>query len=618
MDSVAGFFFSRVAYRSSSEPEVFVDLGTGGNVIAGASNTGKSYFFHSIDFMLGSSDVPKDIPEAAKYDTVVAELETYRGDKYRLTRAIKGGDFKLEVLTGNPREQLLGEKHNAKDEDNISTFLLKLAGLDGHKVLKNQAGDLQNVTFRTLVPLYLVDEQRILDTRSPVLSGQLIFRTVERNTFRLLVTGADDSTVLAKPARRKSGNKQIDGDNSVLDKLITSMEAEIAAVAPNETMLLKRAQQLDKSIAALLAAMNLDATKVTNNRKILNDSFETLVKSEQRSRFISELLARLALLDEQYDSDMERLRAIAEVHHYFGQLRTEKCPVCGAPPESHDPEVAWHLNPETDYEQIVAACGAEISKIETLKRDLNESIGDLKHEKDALDKGAQKLRQAYATSIQAIEQELQPRMESTQAELSQLIQSRSRFAAVEAIVPRLLEIRKHRADGTDKPRELASLASKPPQSEAVEEFTIVVEELLKEWNYPDLSRVTFNQERLDIIISGKDRGNQGKGLRAIGYAAFVLGLMRYCRRKNLPHPGFVVLDSPLVTYQKPDDRPEDLLSNDVKDAFFRSLSIWPSDQQVIILENEEPPEDVKTKLKYLHFSGTKDVNRYGLFPIRGQ
>lgn len=87
-------------------------------------------------------------------------------------------------------------------------------------------------------------------------------------------------------------------------------------------------------------------------------------------------------------------------------------------------------------------------------------------------------------------------------------------------MPRLAELRNRAASSDRSPKELPSLVSKSPQSAAVEEFTIGVQDLLREWNYPDLTRVTFNQETLDLIISGKDRGNQGKGLRAIGYAAF--------------------------------------------------------------------------------------------------
>jgi hypothetical protein len=613
MDSVGGFFFSKVGYMSPTEGEVSIDFRSGGNVVAGASNTGKSYLFQSIEFILGSSAIPKTIPEATRYDRVFADLVPYRGGTYRLIRALKGGDFELERSNGKTEKGVLAEKHNPKDEQNISTFLLKLSDLAGHKVLRNQAGALQNVTFRTLAPSFLVDEQRILSAESPALTGQFILRTAERNTFRLLITGSDDSAIVSKPIQ--STRKTTSLDDSLIQKLIDGMEAEIASLAPNEAALLERTRQLDASIATLLSAMELDTAKVSNTRNSLNNSFGALVKAERRGRFIAELLTRLDLLEDQYESDLQRLSAIAEVHHYFGQLRAETCPVCGARPENHNPEVAWHLNPEADYEQIVAACNAEMTKINRLKKDLHDSIVDLAAEKSTVDQVAQELRLTYSSSIEEIERELQPRIESTQKELTQLIHSRSRFAAAETLVPRLAELRNRAASSDRTPRELPSLVSKSPQSAAVEEFTIVVQDLLHEWNYPDLTRVTFNQETLDLIISGKDRGNQGKGLRAIGYAAFVLGLMRYCRKKNLPHPGIVVIDSPLVTYQKPDDKPEDIISEDVKNAFFKSLAEWPHDQQVIVLENDEPPIDVRSRLNYLHFSGSKGLQRYGLFPV---
>ena len=93
--------------------------------------------------------------------------------------------------------------------------------------------------------------------------------------------------------------------------------------------------------------------------------------------------------------------------------------------------------------------------------------------------------------------------------------------------------------------------------------------------------------------------------------------MRHCSIEGLPHPGFVVLDSPLVAYKDPraTDRGP-LMEAGVKDAFYRSLAGGDAGGQVIVLENETPPEDVVTgPATCLEFTKSES-GRYGFIPAR--
>lgn len=159
---------------------------------------------------------------------------------------------------------------------------------------------------------------------------------------------------------------------------------------------------------------------------------------------------------------------------------------------------------------------------------------------------------------------------------------------------------------------MSERASDTSTGEAAE-FCREVEALLKAFKYPELDRVSFSEKAQDLVITGKERGAFGKGYRAISYAAFSIGLMRYCRKRGLPHPGFVVLDSPLLTFRRPDIDESELVSADVKDAFYKALTATPDSEQVIILENEEPPLGLRKSMTYEHFSKST-VGRYGLFP----
>lgn len=133
---------------------------------------------------------------------------------------------------------------------------------------------------------------------------------------------------------------------------------------------------------------------------------------------------------------------------------------------------------------------------------------------------------------------------------------------------------------------------------------------LRAWSFPELDRVVYDTKTEDIVISAKPRKDNGKGYRAITYAAFMIGVLQETNRKHLPHPGFVLLDSPLVTYREPDEH----IGEGVKYAFYRQLASILSDAQVIILENEEPPEDLKGAIAFTAFTKNRTVGRYGLFP----
>jgi hypothetical protein len=94
--------------------------------------------------------------------------------------------------------------------------------------------------------------------------------------------------------------------------------------------------------------------------------------------------------------------------------------------------------------------------------------------------------------------------------------------------------------------------------------------------------------------------------------------MRYCREVNLPHPGLVVLDSPLVTLREPDTEPGEEITMDMKDAFYASLAADTSGDQVVVLENDEPPESLHSQMNFVRFSKSLTVGRYGFFPQRAQ
>jgi hypothetical protein len=117
------------------------------------------------------------------------------------------------------------------------------------------------------------------------------------------------------------------------------------------------------------------------------------------------------------------------------------------------------------------------------------------------------------------------------------------------------------------------------------------------------------------VINGKNRTSFGKGLRAITQAAFTVSLLQYCRQYETPHPGFVVLDSPLLSYREPEGDSDDLSGTDLNSHFFKFLADLPGDRQVLIVENTDPPADIQTSIQTAKFTKIEGDGRYGFFPV---
>lgn len=148
----------------------------------------------------------------------------------------------------------------------------------------------------------------------------------------------------------------------------------------------------------------------------------------------------------------------------------------------------------------------------------------------------------------------------------------------------------------------------------LDRFALHVERVLTAWNFPDSERVHFEKADRDLIINGRRRGSRGKGMRAITHAAFTVGLIEYCVDHGKPHPGFVVLDSPLLAYREPEGTEDDLDGTDVHEKFYDYLAQW-TDKQAFVIENFDPPAAISNRTGTIFFCKNQRNGRYGLFPM---
>lgn len=605
-----GFIVRKLSLTGPAVAKAELSFSRGLNVISGPSDTGKTFVAQCIDFVMGSGTAPKEIPEAVQYTSILLEIESQ--DKARvfvLERSLRGGDIRLSME--GQAECVLSWKHHADREDTISSFLLELSGLSGKRVRTNQQGKTRPLSFRDITPLILVDEESVISATSPVLTGQYTRRTVEGCVFRLLLTGTDDSSIIAQEDPKLAKGRQ-EGKADILETLLQRNRDQLSElkVIGNTAEVrdqLARLETAAETASVELAVEQRSAAAVEERRR---GAWTRLRQAESRADVLSELQKRFDLLQVQYLSDLRRLEAITEAGFRLGQLKEERCPVCGAPAEHHEGE---HQQERAAPAEVAQACKAEAAKTTKLLRDLQTTLASnaMEVERLNLERSARQAElEATDTELQTL---LQPRL---QVAVQKLRDSQARRDACRRgleLLESAQELEGLLGEATT-PRK-SQRANVPPSivsSGEAEQFSTDVEALLRAWHFPNLGRVTFSEDDQDIVISGRPRSSHGKGVRAITRAAFNLALLRLCTRDRRPFPGLVLIDSPLVVYREPDIG-EGAFPHDVKDAFYRSVGADFRDTQVIIIENDPPPADLHTSANVIIFTGT-DSGRKGFIP----
>jgi hypothetical protein len=150
---------------------------------------------------------------------------------------------------------------------------------------------------------------------------------------------------------------------------------------------------------------------------------------------------------------------------------------------------------------------------------------------------------------------------------------------------------------------------------AINDLTNQIRRLLTAWRYPIKTDVFFSVQTNDLVIDGKDRSANGKGVRAVTHAAFTIGLMQHCLNHDTPHPGLTILDTPLTPFRGVTDEVDDpSLTQDVYTAFLHALATEEGLGQTIVMENIDPPEAVYRHATVHRFSGSDGDGRRGFYP----
>jgi multidrug efflux pump subunit AcrA (membrane-fusion protein) len=613
-----------LSFHSPYKDPAFLEFQNGLNVICGASDTGKSFIVEAIDFLLGAKDPLRDIPEGVGYDRARLVFQSTGERVFTLERSTSGGEFRRfegNWLLGEPNteEVILRKKHSKDRDDSLSTYLLSAIGLADKYVQKNQRSETQSLSFRNLIKMIVIQENDITKKISPIFSGQSVSKTAEYSAFKLILTGVDDSALIALAEQaeiqaeieftRRSNKAKVE----FIDELLGELQTELKENGIDRAEAEDRLSQLQTQIEARQEILNRRQEEL-NSR--IERRYEVIRQrgrlSEQINEIVS-LLSRFELLKKHYQIDIERLSAIEESGSLFVHIERTSCPLCGTlPDEQHQVEVC-----DGDVESVVHAASAEIIKVEKLSMELDLTASDLRIEAETLSEQKELLDPELHTLNQEI-QEIATPLSNDRDIFSEIIKQSGRIQRILDLFNRIGLLQEKRSvlcAEADEP--IKSISPQIDLSTSVlDDFAQKVQHILQSWDFPGSNRVHFDEKSKDIVIDGQPRTSRGKGLRAITHAAMTIGLMEFCKERNLSHPGFVVLDSPLLAYWEPEASEDKAIleGSNLKVRFYEYLANNFSDSQIIIIENEHPVS-IAGKIASTVFTRNPDEGRYGLFPL---
>lgn len=613
-----GFFIKKISARGNDIRPATIILKKGANLITGASDTGKSYIFSIINYVLGRSKVPKEIPESVGYHDFYLEIESFKNNStYTLYRKISTDkiivkECDLEKFqTSNKTIGTYKAIGTSIGEKNLSEFLMDHCDLSERKLLRNKTKGLtQLLSFKNILQLTSIAEDRIITEDSPFYpSNQVIARIPEQSLLKLLLTKKDFSDIVEKEDKEKkeiSINGKIEYISSLLSRMVERRETvlketitETNASYDKETIL-----NLDKQLSKNLAQAK-ELLKRKRRLANIRDPYNS------KLNYTYELLNRFTILQNQYQSDTKRLDFISEAEDLSTQLGDVVCPICTSPLDSN------HINHVIELENFKNAISEEILKIGLKVNDLNLTINQLNLDAAKYLAVIRKIDVELDEVEKRLTQNLNPEISKLQANLKGYLKSENLNSEISFIDTEILKLYASKSkleqflNQKTKDEEIAIL-----EFSELLDLSKFIEKRLKNWKYESHVNVIFdtNYKIFDIVISGKSRRSYGKGKRSISYTACLLGILDYCLKHNHPFSNLIVLDSPLTTFEEKKGKTTDEKLNDsILSSFFIDLASTKEDCQIIIFDNKIPKDLSKKGLNTIIFTGDNQTGREGFF-----
>ena len=374
------------------------------------------------------------------------------------------------------------------------------------------------------------------------------------------------------PSIRRAGVVQF------LEQKKDILKRKIAAIKEDSNYQLytkaKTTQLMVEEISQLRDSISLLSAKITQNQAKVDELKKLCFEDDAK-------ITEFEILNQHYAEELKRNGIISTYTDFLEQLPHLDCPVCHQPITA-DVGVIDSDSSDALFEYFKIHAVQLKSKIQ----DLTCSINDIK---ERLESNKESIRRLLEENNQ-----LSKTIAEKQASLSILSRNIATIRQLDAM-KKSLEI--YQQDLSSVELDIIAYSEKvkrskqstdKPISPLYNDYCSEIESVLKKWGFRENVNVTFDDETLDLSIDGKARSDWGKGYRAFILSAMVIGLMRYCFKNNRLHPGFVILDSPLVSLkERKKDEDGEWINDYMEKKMVEDILEEDCMHQVIIFENKD-------------------------------
>jgi hypothetical protein len=561
-------------------------------IIAGPSDTGKSYIFKSVDFLFGSKDSPWD--PMIGYDRLQMKLSTESGS-VDLTRKI--GDSYVDVTSEIPG--IASGTYSYKKLNPVFMTMLDLPA--DLKVPKNENGETISFTWRSFKEMLMVHENWTETEKSIILpKSTFIPPTSFYSELLYMLFDQDFSEYDAeenkktKAIRKAAVQKYILTQKEQLEKTKIGLETSLKSIKDSNL------EEAINNLSNQLVETEDAITKTfSDNQQIAQETIKVQDKLHEQQA----LMSRYKILETQYQSDIKRLGAIVEGEALLKERpNASKCPFCHS--EIHIPV----------SESYLTAAKAELKKTVVNINDLSFSMDDLTVQIENLSETLRDLNGKKEKIDKYVNETLLPKKQELEKRLDDYQKLTSINSQLEIVKSMsvgfdgdLKEIDQKIVQKTDfKPKELFP-------SDFAETIAKNYLAIMKECNYSPCNNASFDMTNFDIVINGQAKATHGKGYRAFFNSLLILAFRQYLNEHAQHNPHFYFIDSPLHGLSIAD---EENSEENVRLGFFNYLVNHQNDDQVIVIENTDkhdlPSIDYEQKgVKLIKYSQSPNAGKYG-------
>lgn len=256
----------------------------------------------------------------------------------------------------------------------------------------------------------------------------------------------------------------------------------------------------------------------------------------------------------------------------------------------------------------IDAAKSDYKKIKLQAKDLEKASQSLCEEKNFLEQEIKLLMEKKESAEVLIETELKPQLYTLNEKLSAyrvMIERKKEMDILREFSERkTADIIDNESDNES---ELKFKVKEHFDYSFINDLTSGILSFLEECKYDNLFSVIFDKSSMDIVVNGKRKGSNGKGYNAYFNSVVAIALSRYMEKKAKYSPGFLVLDSPILSLkEKQSKKPSETMRN----TLFENILKNQNRIQTIVVENEIPDINY-SDARVIHFTKEKDYGRYG-------